>query len=168
MTTLLILSDVHGHRARLQKILDEETYDRAISLGDLELPPADFPALDVIIHGNAFLDPGQAFQVWEKPPWKLVFTHGHLEHVERSDHGLYQRLTQHHADILFHGHTHVARVQAVTGGWLINPGAISHSRSQSPESYGILKLEDHEATLTVKDVHGTPLSIHSLKKRGSA
>gem|GEM_PF-5203652 len=62
----------------------------------------------------------------------------------------------------------MARVQEVTGGWLINPGAISHSRSQTPESYGVLKLKDRDATLTVKDVHGNPLFTHSFTKRGSA
>jgi|GEM_PF-5828664 len=74
MTTLLILSDVHGHRARLKKILDKETYDQAISLGDLELPPADFPTLDVIIHGNAFLDPARPFKSGKKRPgnWSLL------------------------------------------------------------------------------------------------
>lgn len=164
MTTLLILSDIHGHLGRLQAILARETCDYVISLGDLEIPAEHLDAFDVMIHGNAFLDPGKAFHTMTVDAYHLVFTHGHKEHVNRSDHGLYQLLRKSAGDLLFHGHTHAARITQVHAGWLINPGAISQSRSAFPESYGVLAIESHEAILTLKDISGTPLKTQRFLK----
>lgn len=164
MTSLLIVSDIHGYADRLRAILDQESVDTVVSLGDLEVSQDSLDSLDIIIHGNAFLDPGVAKHTLDVGAFRLIFTHGHHEHVNRSDHGLYRLLKMHEADLLFHGHTHAARITEVHGGWLINPGAVSHSRSAFPESYGVLTVEDHEALLTLKSISGKPLKTHRFLK----
>lgn len=164
MTSLLIVSDVHGHIDGLKTILTRETVDLVVSLGDLEGPLDIQSEFDILIHGNAFLDPGEAKHTLAVGAFRLIFTHGHHEHVNRSDHGLYRLLKMHDADLVFHGHTHAARITEVHGGWLINPGAVSHSRSAFPESYGVLTVEDHEALLTLKSITGNPLKTHRFLK----
>lgn len=162
--TLLIVSDVHGYETRLKEILMQETVDTVVSLGDLEVSEALQTQIDILIQGNAFLDPGEALHVLDVGMFRIVLTHGHHEHVHRSDHGLYRLLRAHEADLLFHGHTHTARVHEVREGWLINPGAVSHSRSAFPESYGVLDVHENHATLTLKTVDGKPLKTHRFMK----
>lgn len=164
MKSLLIISDVHGYEDRLKRILEIETVDMVVSLGDLEVSKETQDQVNILIHGNAYLDPGEAKHVLDTEAFRIVFTHGHHEHVNRSDHGLYRLLKAHEADLLFHGHTHAARISEVRGGWLINPGAVSHSRSTFPESYGVLDVHENEATLTLKSIIGQPLKTHRFVK----
>lgn len=164
MTTLLVVSDVHGYMDRLRHIQTMESVDLTISLGDLEGPPSALNDPSLLIHGNAFNDPGEAYLVREFEHFRILFTHGHLAHVERGDHGLFQMVQTHHADILVHGHTHAARIVKVDAARIINPGALSHSRSAFPESYGILTLDDSTATWTFKNLSGQMIHTETWKK----
>ena len=167
MTTLLVVSDVHGYMDRLRHIQTIEAVDYTVSLGDLEGPITALGESALVIHGNAFNDPGEPYLVREFEHFRLLFTHGHLAHVERGDHGLFRMLQTHRADILMHGHTHAARLIKVEGGRIINPGALSQSRSTFPESYGILTLDDSTATWTFKNLTGQVIHTDTWKKRGS-
>jgi len=165
MKTLLILSDVHGYHERMTKILHHETFDLAISLGDSELSIQEMNPFDIVIHGNHLFDLGEAYQVLDIESFKLYLTHGHFEKVHLNDQGLIQKMQQLNCDLVFHGHTHVSRVKEVPRGYIINPGAVSHSRSQDKESYIIATFEDAQCILTFKDLNHETLKKITLLKR---
>jgi putative phosphoesterase len=165
MKTLLILSDVHGYFERMTKILDHETYDLAISLGDSELSTQQLNHFDIVIHGNHLFDVGETYQVIEIESFKLYLTHGHFEKVHLNDQGLIQKMHQFNCDLVFHGHTHVSRVKAIANGYLINPGAVSYSRSQEKESYIIAQFNKTQCILTFKDLNHDSIKEMTLIKR---
>lgn len=159
MKTVLIVSDIHGYKDRFNEILKNETYDFSISLGDSELTSNDLKAMDVLVHGNYPNDVGDAFQILKIEDFTLYITHGHLEKVHANDDILIKKCYEKNIDIVFHGHTHVARTLKVSDKWIINPGAVSVSRSQDPESYIMATFNGSTCEINFKD-----LSHHSIKK----
>lgn len=164
MTTLLILSDVHRYKDRMDDILSYETYDLLVSLGDSELLIEDLKAFDIVIHGNYLNDPGEPFQILKVEDFNLYFSHGHLEKVHFDDTMLIQKLDNKKCDMAFHGHTHVARVKETFNGTIVNPGAVSYSRSKDPESYLIAIFEKNQCELIFKDLNHTMIKKHTIQK----
>lgn len=159
MKKVLILSDIHGYIDRMKRILNHETYDLAISLGDSECTLEDLKGFNVIIHGNHYQDVGEAFDILKIEDFQLYLCHGHFEKVHFDDTGLIRKLSEKNCDIAFHGHTHVSRVKKVVSGTLVNPGAVSHSRSSDPESYIMATFNGSSVELEFKD-----LTYQTLKK----
>lgn len=74
---------------------------------------------------------------------RLFLTHGHLYNDSHLP-----KLKEN--DILFYGHTHVPELEKKDGLYMINPGSITFSKENTPNSYGV--LEDH--TFFIKDLDG--------------
>ena len=151
---VLILSDVHGQIETLQTILERhQDVDACLSAGDQELPQSwlDKHAIQAV-YGNAYQDSGQAIIQTVFDAWRVVMVHGHQHHVHRSDHGLVQLMVQTQADMVVHGHTHVLRLTKTEKGYLLNPGAVSHSRSSFPSSYVVADFTSNLLNVGFYDV----------------
>lgn len=151
----LIVSDIHGELEIFKQIIQQETYDHLISLGDSELSATELKEVDSLIHGNAYMDLGQSMKVETFQGLKVVMTHGHLVHVHKGDEGLIQLLHQHQAHLIMHGHTHVARLVKHPAGTILNPGAIYGPRGSWPASYALLDIKDKKFTITFKTLKQT-------------
>ena len=147
---VLILSDVHGQIETLQTILERHhDVDACLSAGDQELPQSWLDKHSIqAVYGNAFQDSGEAMIQTVFEAWRVVMVHGHRHHVHRGDHGLVQLMAQTQADIIVHGHTHVLRLTQTGKGYLLNPGAVSHSRSSFPSSYVMIDFVKEAATVS--------------------
>lgn len=152
---LLIISDIHGELESFKHIIQSETYDHLISLGDSELSATELKDVDSLIHGNAYMDLGQSMKVETFQGLKVVMTHGHLVHVHRGDEGLVRLLNDHQAHLVMHGHTHVARFLEYDARYILNPGAIYGPRGSWPASYALLDIKDKKFTITFKTLKQT-------------
>lgn len=164
MKRVLILSDIHGYKDRMHRILNHETFDLAISLGDSECALEDLKEFDFIIHGNHYHDVGEAFDILKIEDFQIYLSHGHFEKVHFDDTGLIRKLIEKNCDIAFHGHTHVARVKKFSSGTLVNPGAVSHSRSEDPESYIMATFDGSKVELKFKDLTHQTLKKFNVSK----
>ena len=70
---------------------------------------------------------------------KILFTHGHMLGVDRSDERLLDFARASRAQVALYGHTHIARIRYENGVYLMNPGSVSKPREGGP-SYGILDI----------------------------
>lgn len=151
MERLIIFSDVHKQKARLDSILKEHKgASLFISLGDSELKSRYLEDNDIIaIKGNYPFDAGFTYEhemrIENK---KFLFVHGHKYGVRHGIEKLYERMLESNIDFAFYGHTHVAAFDTVDNRYLINPGAVYKSRSEISDSY--IYLEIDEALVTIK------------------
>ncbi len=145
MTTLGLLSDTHGRAKTARAAVDlllEQGADTLIHLGDVGSPevidtlattrPGMGSQIEAhLVFGNCDwqIKPLTKYArdlgvVAHEPAGELVvdgrrvvFTHGHLDHV--MDHAI-----QTHADYLLHGHTHLQSDDLIKQTRVINPGAL--------------------------------------------
>ena len=151
---LLIFSDVHRNKKRLEAILEEhQDAEYTISLGDTELKCKFLEDKDIVaIRGNYPFDAGFADEhVMTIEGKRFLFMHGHKYRVQRGIERLYYKVREVEADFTFYGHTHVASFDEVENAYLINPGAIHKSRSELPESYMTVVFIEKEIVLSWLD-----------------
>ncbi len=164
---LLVFSDVHRHRTRLEGILQaHQNADMIISLGDAEVKSAYLQARDIVaIKGNHPFDSGVTLEhMLTVEGKKIMLTHGHKHKVRKGIEKVFFAAKLKGATIVLYGHTHVASHHHVEGIHLINPGAVSTSRNHNPESYATITFESatvhvvwHHAD-THEPIHDTTLS----------
>lgn len=156
----LIISDIHGDYLVLKKILNKETFDRLIILGDLFSYGYDHHKDEIInliskyknklllIKGNCDYDIDfislQFFETITIPlnHHLVTLTHGNIYHE-----GF---LPTNHGDIMFFGHTHIPCLKKSYDITYANPGSVSLPRGGSFKSYMI--FEDNKITL--KSING--------------
>ena len=152
---VLIVSDVHGHIEKLHTIVTRHpTVETVLSAGDQEISQSWLDQHNIqAVYGNAYQDSGQSTVHKEFNTWRVVMVHGHEHQVHRGDHGLARLMAETQADIVIHGHTHVLRLTQTEKGYLLNPGAVSHSRSAFPSSYVLADFTLKRVTLDFYNVH---------------
>jgi putative phosphoesterase len=157
---VLIVSDVHGHLEKLHTIVTRHpTVETVLSAGDQEISQSWLDQHNIqAVYGNAYQDSGQSRVQMEFNTWRVVMVHGHEHQVHRGDHGLARLMAETMADLVIHGHTHVLRLTQTEKGYLLNPGAVSHSRSVFPSSYVMIDFDERAATISFYDcLEGTLL-----------
>src|SRR5699024_11815700 len=73
---------------------------------------------------------------------QAFYTHGHFYDVKKTRQILAERAREYGAKYAFYGHSHIAKAENVDGVYCINPGSISESKGQWPESYAVLDTEN--------------------------
>ncbi len=147
---VLMFSDVHGHKERLNQILTtHEDAHYMISLGDSELKQKYLQQHDIIaIKGNYPFDAGIAYKhVCVINGWKFLLTHGHKERIKQGYETIYYTMLEAEVDIAFYGHTHVPDFKHISGKHIINPGAVHRPRGSIGPTYLIMELEKQSITL---------------------
>ncbi len=123
---VLLISDSHGNKANLKKILNEEkNYDAVIFCGDGENDfPQDLSIPVYKVRGNN--DFGSALPMVDTISLgdkKFMFTHGHTFYVKRDLEDLIFSARQANSDFVIFGHTHVPYKNYDDGLYVINPGS---------------------------------------------
>lgn len=145
---ILVLSDIHGDYYSLEKIINNESFDRLVVLGDIPSYSYDYDEVDqilellskyknklVLIKGNCdtFINyDGYGLYAHDEISLTLnnhvvTFTHGHL----------YNKgfLPKYHGDIFISGHSHVPTLYKEKDIIYANPGSIGNPRGGSSKGY---------------------------------
>ena len=151
MTKLLVLSDSHGGRDAIERILKVESknIDALIFLGDglrdLELALTKYPRLRAYsVAGNCDFQrsyPAEGLAPFEG---RLIFyTHGHLYGVAMGPEQLQLTGENRGADIVLFGHTHRPLIVPGERDWpaALNPGSCSRPRGPEGPTFAVLTLE---------------------------
>ena len=132
MTKLLVLSDSHGARDAIKRILNKEqnNVDAVIFLGDglrdLEQALAFFPHLRVYsVAGNC--------------------DYGHMYGVKYDLDTLADAAAARGAEVALFGHSHIPHAEQRGNVFLFNPGSCGRCYT-GPDTYGLLTLENGAVT----------------------
>ncbi len=145
---ILVFSDSHRSRGGMLDVIEAQSPDLVIHLGDLQEDAEEigyaYPKLSLIsVPGNC--------DGWTTQPAirlvtiggrKILLSHGHLWQVKQNYARAMLEARKAEADILLFGHTHVAYCEQVDGIWVMNPGA-------ARRSYGTILLEDGNITCSL-------------------
>lgn len=153
MTKLLILSDSHGSRTAIERILRTEAsaIDALIFLGDglrdLELALTQYPKLRAYsVAGNCdygALEPTDGLAAFDQTV--VFYTHGHMYGVKYDLDTLADAAAARGAEVALFGHTHIPHAQQHGDVFLFNPGSCGRCYTGA-DSYGILTLENGKVT----------------------
>ena len=148
----LVLSDTHGNKGAVDRILQQNTdADYIFHLGDYI---ADARYIDrktrakvICVKGNYdFGDAGNTEDEITLMGNKLLLTHGHLYKVKYSYDRLFYHACEREVKAALFGHTHTPYCEFEEGVWLVNPGSAGASND------GLL----HYATLLIGKVGVIP------------
>ncbi|UQD52935.1 YfcE family phosphodiesterase [Bacillus methanolicus] len=156
MTKILIVSDSHGSKVELEKLLEKhgDEVDIMLHCGDSELSSSD-PILEHFraVRGNCDFDrrfPEERLE--EVGDRQILVTHGHRYSVKSSLLNLSYRGKEVNADILCFGHSHVLGAEMIDDMLFINPGSILLPRLRKERTYVILELSGESAFMHVYDI----------------
>ena len=144
---ILLLSDSHGHTARLRRVLEQEAACGSVfflgdGLRDLERVQSDFPdrAFTAVCGNNDWNAAGSYddFAYKYVAGHTIVATHGHRAAVRYTLHDLAAKAQSVRADIALFGHTHRQMQETVGGVLCVNPGALCSGQ------YAVLELTENE------------------------
>lgn len=144
---VLVISDTHGRLGNLERVLNRVgPLELILHLGDIEgdneiiRSMAGCPVV-AVKGNNDFFSKDPAEQVIELGKHKALLVHGHRHNVYFGTDRLEWRARELGADIVFHGHTHVPRMDLSGDVWVMNPGSLSQPRGGSGYGYIILDVD---------------------------
>ena len=153
MTKLLVLSDSHGGRDAIERILKAESknIDALIFLGDvlrdLELALTKYPRLRAYsVAGNCdygALEPTDGLAAFDGVV--IFYTHGHMYGVKYDLDTLADAAAARGADVALFGHTHVPHAEDRGSVFLFNPGSCGRCYT-GPNTYGVMLLDKGKIT----------------------
>ena len=142
---ILVFSDTHGDKdAYKQMIEKEQDLDHVFCTGDSGFD-LDFLNDEQVIsvRGNYPFAPKLPLDISEKLKnhW-FYFTHGHTYHVKFGLSKLIKKANLLKMDICCFGHTHKSLLSKKNDLILLNPGALSYTKSHKFPSYARIFLDD--------------------------
>lgn len=138
---LLIVSDNHGEQGISYDVYGRNAGDLNIHLGDSEFHYDDTEMRHFNrVKGNVDGDTRYPIEEYNEEA-KAFYTHGHFYDIKKTRELLAERGHEYGAKYAFYGHSHIARAENIEGVYCINPGSISQSKGQWPESYAVLDTE---------------------------
>ena len=149
MTKLLVLSDSHGGRAAIERVLlkEQKNIDALIFLGDglrdLEQALPLYPKLRAYaVAGNCdfgALEPTDGLAAFDQVV--VFYTHGHMYGVKYDLDTLADAASARGAEVALFGHTLIPHAEV----FLFNPGSCGRCYT-GPDTYGILTLDGGKVT----------------------
>ncbi len=138
---LLIISDNHGEPGISYDVYGRNAGDLNVHLGDSEFHYDDTEMSHFNrVKGNVDGDTRYPVEEYNDDA-KAFYTHGHFYNVKKSRQTLAERANEYGAKYAFYGHSHIAKAENIEGVYCINPGSISVSKGQWPESYAVIDTE---------------------------
>ncbi|AKG74207.1 hypothetical protein SAMN05216235_2526 [Salinicoccus halodurans] len=138
---LLIISDNHGEQGISYDAYGRNAGDLNIHLGDSEFHYDDTEMSHFNrVKGNVDGDTRYPIEEYNDEA-KAFYTHGHYYDIKKGREMLAERAREYEAKYAFYGHSHIAKAKNISGIYCINPGSISQSKGQWPESYAVLDTE---------------------------
>ena len=157
MTKLLVLSDSHGGRAAIERVLLKENanIDALVFLGDglrdLEQALTPYPRLRAYsVAGNCdygALEPMDGLAAFDQTI--MFYTHGHMYGVKYDLDTLADAASARGAEVALFGHTHRRELMRGVGtaATVFNPGSL-----RDGGSYGVITIENGKCSFTWKRV----------------
>ncbi len=149
---ILVFSDTHRNTEPMLHVIEQETPDHVIHLGDhmrdAEEIQRRFQMLPVLsVKGNCDFEPDGREQVLaEFCGIRILAVHGHRYGVKSSLLRYQYAAKENQADVALFGHTHQAYCEHHEGLWLMNPGSCSGLKP----SYGWIKIENTQVSCQIK------------------
>jgi len=111
----------------------------------------------VAVVGNCdWQSPGPAEEVVEIGGYRILLTHGHQYQVKSGYQKLIEKLKNSDYHMIVFGHTHIAEIIPINGGYIFNPGSVSRSRLGGPPTYGIIELKKQGPAPYIHEISGQP------------
>ena len=139
---ILVISDVHGRRDAVERVLSQQPDARTVLfLGDGLREVED--VADIHPERTFLTVPGNcdfaALQPAARLEWlggkKVFITHGHKYNVKYGLYTVEMAARERGADIVVFGHTHQPLQEYVDGLYMLNPGSLGYG-----ETYGLLDI----------------------------
>ena len=139
---ILVVSDSHGNKTSLDRVILKEKPDAIIHLGDgCRDFPQEFNIPLYRVRGNCdmFSEDIPVIDSVDIGGIKILFTHGHKHNVKFNTTSIYFYALEENAQLALFGHTHMPFISSSDNGpTLFNPGSLLHP----PYSYGIFFVKD--------------------------
>ena len=143
---VLVISDNHSEKNILTEVYETVKPDEAIHLGDSEFPYNDEEMQQFLrVTGNTDKDSAYPKEGLLEET-SMFYTHGHLYGIKSDRNELAAKAEEVGAKYALYGHSHVAKIEKINGVYAINPGSISSSRNEYPESYLVIDTESKIAS----------------------
>lgn len=156
---ILIVSDSHGMKGRLQAIVKHVRADHILHCGDfctelMELPKGPL----TYVQGNCDFVEAPLESLYDVEGWRFFLTHGHRHQVKSSLLPIRYRAEEKGARVACFGHSHVPVCEEDGSVILINPGSISSPRGGFPyPSYVVATLTTEQINIQYYRVDGQPI-----------
>lgn len=140
MTKIILLSDSHGNRKKLESLLNGIKYDFVFFAGDGLGDIQNFDEINIKkVRGNCDYFSYEANTRYEKiEGYKIMLTHGHDFKSKYTNLLMLENAKNNACDIVCSGHTHKQGKEYLDGILFTNGGAFKHGQ------YAILTLEKNE------------------------
>lgn len=157
---LLVLSDTHGERHRVSRILEKmhDSCDMVVFLGDgendMDVIRERYPSLPVeMVSGNCDWNSVlPSSKVIEVEGVRIFICHGHLQGVKGGVGRLRSAAAEKGCSLAMYGHTHCRFECYEDGVWIFNPGSVSLSHDGTPPSYGVVNVSSAGILTNVVDI----------------
>lgn len=138
--SILILSDTHGLRHEVSKVVSRHKVEQIFHCGDFCTDRTQEPFTQMkLVLGNCDYDasiPEEAQSTWRN--LRIFQTHGHLYGVKSSLLKLHYRAEETNANLVLFGHSHVPTCAVERGILFLNPGSLQLPRGFRVPTYVIL------------------------------
>ncbi|MCR5290848.1 MAG: metallophosphoesterase [Treponema sp.] len=158
--SILVISDSHGNIQLLSSILNhfQDKIDALFFCGDgiYDILAAlesltSIPPIISLVQGNGDASivstetNGQVLCIPEKTvlnlgPYTILSTHGHKQNIYYTSKTLVDQAATLQCNVVFYGHTHIARQEMINDTLLINPGSCSLPRGGQKPSFAIVSI----------------------------
>lgn len=140
---LLVMSDSHGSKNSISKIVDSNLDAQIIiHLGDGENDMEYVPFLNehadiIAVRGNCDIASMLSVDCVRYIEGHILYcTHGHVQQVKQGATELIKTAGKHNADIVLYGHTHSPVNKCENGMHLFNPGSVKDG------FFGVVNIDD--------------------------
>ena len=129
---IIIVSDSHGNRDGIEKLISNEKFDYLFFLGDglSDLGLYDNLENVIAVSGNCdFFSIVPNERVVKVGQYNILATHGNRYGVKKGLNELRERAEMEKVDFVFFGHTHKALVENINNIYYVNPGTFYKNSS---------------------------------------
>ena len=165
----MVFSDSHSSFSNLDYAISYYLPERIFGLGDYEASEYELEKRGIMgVRGNSYFDPDLKYDhIFELYNFKILLTHGHTHSVRGGLLSLKLFAKEKNADIVFYGHTHIARIDDEDHITFVNPGSITIPFYPAFPTIAIMDIDNYAATIKIVDaVTFTVYQETTIKKDG--
>ncbi|HBP43149.1 MAG TPA: hypothetical protein DD621_00435 [Clostridiales bacterium] len=143
MTKILVVSDTHGCKAELNKLIKDNPCDYVFFLGDTINDIVDVPTDNLyVVKGNWDITlKYKSKQYINIEGIDILLLHGYGYGVRKSLDKLVELAKAHNVKLVCYGHSHLQRTDVIDGITFVNPGAYSLAKG-GKFTYSIVEIAD--------------------------
>lgn len=147
MKTILAISDSHGDKNDVLKVVADEKHDYLFFMGDGLRDIEDLTETNVIkVAGNCdiFFNFEAEVETLTIENVRVLITHGHRYKVKYSLALIEKEARERGINLVCFGHTHAPLVQLIDGITYVNPGSLKDG------NYAVITVDGNKITATLK------------------